>query len=642
MLCFKFGYLKWVLTLSIIVLALGGCSSQPAKPKSKQPEQAGLPADSRLMSNNRLLEKSRQALDERDFESARQHLAVLRLRELSSSERIEQRLLVAQIELETGNLQRAKHYLGLLKPPTSRLNPEKSKQRDTLIARWYEANGDYLAAARQRIFLASDLSGSEYYANHNLIWKNLQQVPFLELKARARGALATEFGQWLELASMAKNPKHDLDKRARNIKAWQKRHYRHPAAIKLPGRLSLLKNIDEKGVTNVALLLPLSGKLAKVGAVIHDGFMASYYQALNSGQPVPEIQVLDSQTFASLDLAYAKAQELGAQWVLGPVDKQKVSLLNQLSYLPLPTLALNYVDENSQDRSMEGSSKKEAASLLVMAQASDDSEENTQNGTPKRSSSLYQFGLSATDEAIRVANQAWADGHKSALVLVPKGQWGQRIAYAFEQHWQQLGGVVSGRRYYPNRKDYNPDIRTLLNVDGSQRRYDVIRKMMPEKVEFEPRARQDADWLFMVALPNQARQIKPTLAFNFSASLPVYSTSHLYAGKDDVSSNRDLNGVIFCDVPWLLKEFSLYAKINQVVGTQGAYARLYALGADAYDLLPKVLLFEAIAHSHIPAYTGTLSMDDKRRVHRSTECAIFDKGEPKLLSELEKEQGEAQ
>lgn len=619
-------------TLFIGALIVTGCSSQPPKPKKPLGSESSKASVDDMLQDTELLDKAKEALEQRNFVQARQYLEVLNNRRLVASTRIKQRLLAAEVELEAGELDAAKQYLSLLKPPTSRLKPEESKQRDTLIARWYEAKANHLAAARQRIFLASDLSGAQYYLNHELIWKNLMQVEFVELKARAKGASATDFGDWLELASLVKNPQRNLDERAADIKAWQKRHYRHPAAMKLPGRLALLKNMDEKALTNVALLLPLSGKLAKVGAVIRDGFMASYYQAVSKGQNVPEIQVLDSQSFETLDDAYAKALELGAQWVVGPVDKQKVSLLHQQSTLALPTLALNYVDEKLESKAPISSQYSNLQSATL----------SNKSSAAQTATNLYQFGLSASDEAISAANQAWADGHKSALVLVPKGQWGQRIAHDFEQHWEKLGGVISGRRYYPRRKDYNPDIRALLNVDGSQRRYDAIRKTLPEKVEFEPRARQDADWLFMVALPSQAKQIKPTLAFNFSANLPVYSTSHLYAGKHGRASNSDLNGVVFCDAPWFLAELPLHTKINQAIGTQGAYARLYALGADAFNLLPKTLLFEAIPHSHIQAYTGTLHMDDKRKVHRSTDCAIFDKGEPKLLSEIEQEQGEAQ
>src|SRR5690554_7108230 len=79
-----------------------------------------------------------------------------------------------------------------------------------------------------------------------------------------------------------------------------------------------------------------------------------------------------------------------------------------------------------------------------------------------------------------------------------------------------------------------------------------MRRLLRQSTEFEPRRRQDADWLFLVALPQQARQIKPTLAFNFASDLPVYSTSHVYSGEPNPSKDRDLNGIVFCDTPWLL------------------------------------------------------------------------------------------
>lgn len=556
-----------------------------------------------------LFAKTKAAIQQRDFALARKYLLLLDARQLQPIQRAEKLLLGVEVEIESGNTAQAKRYFDLLKSSRNPLTKQQALRRNLLIARWYQAKGNFLAAARQRIFVASDLNGKAYYANHEQIWQNLMQIPFAELTVRAQGMSKTVLGRWLELASIAKNPKLTLDAQVAQIQFWQRRYSHHPAGRKLPGGLSLLKDVAQKRPTNVALLLPLTGRLSRTGEAIRDGFMASYYQSLKTGYQVPEVQILDSNKIDSLDAAYQQAKELGAQWVIGPVNKHKVKQLSQQPRLALPTLALNYVDEPVNGLSADAKDAKTDSA-----------------------SNLYQFGLSASDEAIRVANQAWLDGHKNALILVPQGAWGERIGRTFEQHWKRLGGVISGRQYYPKRTDYNPDIRHLLNVDDSKRRYNKIRRMLPGKVEFEPRARQDADWLFLVALPNQARQIKPTLAFNFSANLPVYATSHLYAGVGTQAANNDLNGITFCDAPWVLNGNSLSQAVTQAVGEQGAYARLYALGADTYRLLPRVLMLKAIPYGQFFGYTGALNMDAQRKVHRATECAVFKRGTPELVT----------
>ena len=217
--------------------------------------------------------------------------------------------------------------------------------------------------------------------------------------------------------------------------------------------------------------------------------------------------------------------------------------------------------------------------------------------------------------------------------MVPRGNWGERIYAAFEQRWLELGGEIGGQRFYPNRQDYNPEIKALLNVDDSQARYKTMRRLLGESTEFEPRRRQDVDWVFMVALPQQARQIKPTLAFNFAGDLPVYSTSHVFSGIVNRQKDRDLDGVIFCDVPWLLESSELYDSIEKVLPNgQGGYSRLYAMGVDAFRLLGRIRQLEVFPHSQMFGSTGALMLDSERRIHRRTECTRFRNGRPDQLA----------
>merc|ERR1712000_3169 len=91
----------------------------------------------------------------------------------------------------------------------------------------------------------------------------------------------------------------------------------------------------------------------------------------------------------------------------------------------------------------------------------------------------------------------------------------------------------------------------------------TMRSLLRESTEFEPRRREDADWVFLVALPQQGRMIKPALAFNFANDLPVYATSHVFSGVVNSLKDRDLNGVRFCDVPWLLESSELHDSVER-------------------------------------------------------------------------------
>ena len=184
--------------------------------------------------------------------------------------------------------------------------------------------------------------------------------------------------------------------------------------------------------------------------------------------------------------------------------------------------------------------------------------------------------------------------------MAPQGDWGARVYDAFREHWLALGGEIEETRFYPRSNDYNPEVREMLNIDDSASRHNSIQSLVRLPVEFEPRPRQDADWLFLLALPEQARLIKPALAFNFAYNLPVYATSQVYSGVDNPDRDRDLNGIRFCDLPWLLRSSDIRAEMDEDLGSQGgSYARLHAMGVDAYRLMERIRQLQAFPESRI-------------------------------------------
>lgn len=589
-----------VRALSLLVasacIGLSGCSTAPQQPT------VGIDESTVAQGTPALLAQIRQSLDAGEFRNAALQLQLLHERSLSQQEQIDYLLLSARLHLDNKEPELATSYLDQL----SELMPHATPQQETDIsltrASWYESQGQYLAAARERDFLSGALEGEQKDKNHDLIWLDLMALTEQELLEWAEKTPNTQFGQWLQLAAIARNSHLTLDEHLSSVTHWQEQHPTHPAALKLPNGLAVLGQLAQERPTHVGLLLPLSGPLEKTGQAIRDGFMAAYYESLKKGFATPEVNIYDSQQYPETDIAYVQAQMDGAQWMVGPISKPQVQALQSKTSLPLPTIALNYGDR-------------------------------TESGTTP--ANLYQFGLAAEDEAVQIAEQAWADGHRRALVLVPQGSWGERIYAAFEERWLALGGEIGEHRFYPNRQDYNPEIKALLNVDDSQKRYQQIRRLLKGQVEFEPRRREDVDWVFMVALPQQARQIKPTLAFNFAGDLPVYATSHVYSGEANSQKDRDLNGIRFCDVPWLLEPSELHDTVEKAVphGERG-YVRLYAMGVDAFRLLARIRQLEIFPDSMMFGSTGALMLDSERRIHRRTECTQFRNGRPGRLAGL--------
>jgi len=61
------------------------------------------------------------------------------------------------------------------------------------------------------------------------------------------------------------------------------------------------------------------------------------------------------------------------------------------------------------------------------------------------------------------------------------------------------------------------------------------------------------------------------------------------------------------------------------------YIRLFALGVDAYNLIPDLEKLRNSPDLRLPGFTGELYIDVERRVHRQLRWGIFEKGEPQLL-----------
>ena len=584
---------NWLITA--ILLSLLGCAQKPNRDVIV--EDGEIP----VVPAATLIEEAQQAISAGEFRNADPLLQQLNFSARTPAETLQYNLLALEYAIGRKNVDQSQQVL-------NRINRDQLNQSDEsqqihyglLKARFHDLSGHYLTAARERDFLSSILEEKVRAENHQKIWQNLTNISLENLLKWAETAPNTQFADWLQLAAIAKDPSYTLAEHIVAVNEWRSGHPSHPASIELPGGLSLLEQIADQQPKHIALLLPLTGKLANSAKAVREGFMAAYYQTLQRGYDVPTISIIDTQAAGSLELAYGDALALEAEWVVGPLDKKQVNELAKLEKLPLPTLALNYSDQ------------------VAVGEQPDD---------------LFQFGLAAEDEARLIAERAYQLGHRRVLALAPSNSWGKRVYAAFEQRWLDLGGDIAEQRFYKQKKDYNPEIKALLNVDDSQKRYKTIRRLMRESMEFEPRRRQDADWVFLLALPKQGRQIRPMFDFNFAGDLPVFSTSHIFAGKLNRKKDVDLNGIQFTDLPWLLESSELKTEIEQNhKRAKGNYARLYAMGVDAFRLYPRLKQLSALPHSKIFGVTGDLSIDHEGKIHRKMPFAMFKRGRPVALN----------
>lgn len=328
---------------------------------------------------------------------------------------------------------------------------------------------------------------------------------------------------------------------------------------------------------HIALLLPLSGNLAEPARAIKEGFLASYYESAFPGTPKPTIRVYDTAKDPDVQKTYLTAVQQGADFVVGPLTKDEVLRLSQLSLhaVKAPILALNYHPQ---------------AKIL--------------NGK------LHQFALQPESEAAQLAEKAWQQGHRRAGILVPNSSFGKRIANAFSQQWQFLGGEVTQTVFVDSRQDQSAAVCRLLGIAPKQ---DL--KENPPNPSF--------DMIVMTADPLQARQLKPLLNFYYAEKIPVYATSNVYSGEPDPLTDRDLNGVIFCDMPWLITP-SRYPTLSAVSPDR----RLFAMGADAYQLTMQLATLQS--GRVYTGMTGDLYMT-KQQIHRQLTWVKMVNGTPQRL-----------
>ncbi|MFN2308801.1 MAG: penicillin-binding protein activator [Gammaproteobacteria bacterium] len=463
----------------------------------------------------------------------------------------------------------------------------------------YAAAGNLLESARERVWLDGLLDAAARPANQQAIWQALAQLPNALLAGLRTAPPPDVFSGWLELVETTRGKRDDPAQLDLALAIWQERYPRHPASRAfILGLRERLETYTQQvaAPTQIGVLLPLSGPLAEAGMAVRDGLLAAHYQAPTG--PAGQLRFYDTGDGAVL-ARYQEAISAGAQQIIGPLTKEAVAVLAASGPLSVPVLALNLLPE----------------------------------GSPAPAQ-FYQFGLAPEDEAIQVATRAWEDGHRRALALIPEGVWGERVLHAFAQHWQTLGGsLLDVQRYGTDQREYSNRVRELLNIDASQRRHQALSRLLGRQPEFEPRRRQDADFIFLIGQAQQARLLRPLLRFHHAGQLPVYATSQVYEGTANAALDQDLDGVRFCDMPWILSSEhpgrALRSEIERLWPARAArHIRLYALGIDALQITPYLRgLSEGLFARH-PGVTGDIYLDRDRRVHRDLQWAQFHRGVP--------------
>ena len=451
-------------------------------------------------------------------------------------------------------------------------------------------NNSTAAAVAAYALAARTLNHPRSIQNIETLWHLLITLEKTELERLAEDANSYELRGWIELARVFLAGESNIRSQLNAVERWRSVWTSHTASQTLPSDLAALQSLWDDRPRKIALLLPLQ---QPAGIAIQEGFFSAYYESLQISGDVPTVSAYDTSSVVNLEAVYQQAVESGADLIIGPLTKSLVNQLAEKEDLPVPTLALNYADSV---------------------------EESPRN--------LYQFGLAPADEIHQILNLAWARNYRRAALIAPEAADYDRLRSTFAANWQDRGGKIVSLVTYGETNDYSTVIKNLMAIDASEERLENLRSLLPRNnIEFIPRRRQDIDFIFLIANPRQARLIKPTLAFYFAADVPVFALPSVFDGLNGSTDNRDLEGIWFADAPWLLENGSLKQQIDgQLRAAQGSSQRLRALGVDSFRLYPRLNQVTRRPDIAIAGATGSLTLSESGRIHRSLQFAQFRDG----------------
>ncbi|MEM9301182.1 MAG: penicillin-binding protein activator [Pseudomonadota bacterium] len=540
-----------------------------------------------------LLRAADAAFQDGDVLRAETFLAAVDANRLNAGDAALARVL--QVAVEPGLP--AHQRLGLL-DPTGALDDSYRPLFHRLRAEALLESGQPYASAVERVRLGALLPDpARRAANGQEILGALQQLTTEQARRlMALNEPTSEIHGWLDLVATVKDALFAGRSLARTVADWEQRYPIHPAAPDVTAQLVEDYGVGVSAPRLIAVLLPESGNLAAAGRSVRDGIVTAFYGQGALGQ----LRFYDSGPGPTDALnAYRRAAADGADVIIGPLDRAAVTALILEADDAVPVLALNYATVNAP-----------------------------------AAAGVFQFGLLPEDEARAAAERMLADGIDRAVTLTPNSAWGDRLRDAFTDHYLALGGVIFDTSVYAeSANDFGATLERIVGLQAAQDRRRILENDLGQRVNFVPLRRPDLDGLFLAARPREGRLIKPQLAFHSAGDLPVYATSHVYAGTVDTERDKDLEAIRFCDAPWVIESQGFGLNLPEARETfssaAGGRARLFALGYDAYRVLPYLDWLVRFPENRFPGATGRLRVADGSRVLRSPDCATFVRGRPR-------------
>ena len=342
------------------------------------------------------------------------------LGELNDAQKLDRALIEARISAAKNANEVAQNQLRAL--DLNKLSPSQKSRYYETLAVVAENQKDIIEAVKARIKIDENLTDVQRRQdNIDKTWALLRSANTGVINNASDEGNAA-LGGWLTLIKTYNDYIRQPVQLSQALQSWKNAYPNHAAATLFPKELLTLLNFQQTNVSQIGLLLPLSGDGQILGTTIQSGFNDA------KGNSTIPVQVFDTSMNSVQDII-AQAKQAGIKTLVGPLLKQNLDVI---------------LADPAQIQGMD---------VLAL------------NATPnsRAIAQLCYYGLSPEDEAESAANKMWNDGVRNPLVAMPQNDLGQRVGNAFNVRWQQLAGTDANIRYY----NLPADVTYFLQENGS-------------------------------------------------------------------------------------------------------------------------------------------------------------------------------
>ncbi|WP_196063909.1 MULTISPECIES: penicillin-binding protein activator [unclassified Enterobacter] len=616
--------------------------------------------------------------------------------DLNDTQRHEQTLLSAELKVAQKDYDGAKKILGNIDLSTLDKNQQARFWQAGITA---EQDRPSLTLLRALIAQEPLLAGADKQKNIDATWQALASMTQDQAKALVINADENVLQGWLDLQQMWFNNRSDPNMLKAGITDWQKRYPQNPGAKMLPTQLVNVQNFKPASTSKIALLLPLNGQAAVFGRAIQQGFEAAKNGTTAvSGSAVPAQaaqaanvnDVVSPSAAETSDLTTAQTPAQGTMQnpVTAPTT-QPATPAPAATQAPAETPAPATAEQpqpqteqpeqqpSAQPQAVVTTSANPGAELKiydtsaqpldqVLAQVQQDGasivvgpllknnvealmKSNTtlnvlalnQPEQVQNRANICYFALSPEDEARDAARHIHEQGKQAPLLLIPRSTLGDRVANAFAQEWQTLGGGVVLQQKFGSASELRAGVNggAGIALNGSP-----VSASLPQQQSVTiggltiPAPPTDAqisgggkvDSAYIVATPEEIAFIKPMIAMrNGSQSgATLYASSRSAQGTAGPDFRLEMEGLQYSEIPMLAgSNPQLMQQALGAVRNDYSLARLYAMGVDAWALANHFTQMRQVPGFELNGNTGDLTADQDCVINRKLSWLKYQQGQ---------------